>query len=121
MLKFAGWHDDNLSADYIERNAFAAGPTIRQMDKIRDLDNPRRWPMMASNTSRRGWRGGLLVLGLFGLLGLTGCQIDVGGQTLPSPFYLNDDVQYFPPGTQFPLSKEAAAQKSVSLEQTQQR
>ncbi len=26
--------------------------------------------------------------------------------TLPSPFYLEDDVQYVPPGAQFPLSKE---------------
>jgi hypothetical protein len=68
-----------------------------------------------------GWRGGLLALGLLGILGLTGCQIDVGGQTLPSPYYLQDDVQYFPPGPQFPLSREAAAQKAVSQEQIQQR
>ena len=54
--------------------------------------------MTASNTGRRRWRGGLFALGLLGILGLTGCQIDVGGQTLPSPWYLNDDVQYFPPG-----------------------
>jgi hypothetical protein len=77
--------------------------------------------MTASNTGRRGWRGGLFALGLLGILGLTGCQIDVAGQTLPSPWYLQDDVQYFPPGPQFPLSKEAAAQKAVSLEQAQQR
>ena len=77
--------------------------------------------MMASKTARSGWRICLLGLGLFSVLGLTGCQIDVGGQTLPSPFYLQDDVQYFPPGSQFPLSREAAAQKAVSLEQAQQR
>ncbi len=75
--------------------------------------------MTASNTGRCGWRIGLLGLGLFTVLGLTGCQIDVGGQTLPSPWYLQDDVQYFPPGAQFPLSKEAAAQKAVSQEQLQ--
>ncbi|MDG2407596.1 MAG: hypothetical protein P8M53_01145 [Pirellulales bacterium] len=40
----------------------------------------------------------------------TGCQVNVGGQTLPSPFYLDDDVQYFAPGPEFPLSQEAAAQ-----------
>ena len=54
--------------------------------------------MTASNVGRCGWRICLLGLGLISLLGLTGCQIDVGGQTLPSPWYLNDDVQYFPPG-----------------------
>ena len=60
-------------------------------------------------------------LALLGILGLTGCQTDVGGQTLPSPYYLHDDVQYFPAGQQFLLSREAAAQKAVSLEQAQQR
>ena len=40
----------------------------------------------------------------------SGCQVNVGGQTLPSPFYLDDDVQYFAPGPEFPLSQEAAAQ-----------
>ncbi len=41
-----------------------------------------------------------------------------GDQTLPSPWYLQDDVQYFPPGPQFPLSKEAAAQNAVDAEAT---
>ena len=68
--------------------------------------------MTASNTRHCRWRIYLLGLGLFSILGPTGCQIDVGGQTLPSPFYLQDDVQYFPPGPQFPLTKEATAQKS---------
>lgn len=39
----------------------------------------------------------------------TGCQIDVGGQTLPSPYYLQDDVQYFPAGPEFQLTREAQA------------
>ena len=77
--------------------------------------------MTASNTGRCGWRIALLGLGLISVLGFTGCQIDVGGQTLPSPWYLQEDVQYYPPGAQFPLSKEAAAQKAVSQEQIQQR
>lgn len=42
----------------------------------------------------------------------TGCQVDVGGQTLPSPYYLQDDIQYFPAGPEFKLSKEAAALKA---------
>jgi hypothetical protein len=39
-----------------------------------------------------------------------------GDVRLPSPWYLQDDVQYFPPGPEFPLSKEAQAQKAASLE-----
>lgn len=38
-----------------------------------------------------------------------GCQIDVGGQTLPSAWWLTDDVQYFAPGPEFKLAREAAA------------
>lgn len=62
---------------------------------------------------------------LFGLtmlagVGLTGCQVDTGGQTLPSPYYQDDDVQYFPPGPEFKLAREAAAMKAYNQEQTQQ-
>jgi len=38
----------------------------------------------------------------------TGCQIDVAGQTLPSPYHLTDDVQYYAPGPEFKLAREAA-------------
>lgn len=47
--------------------------------------------------------------GLLACLLATGCQVDVGGQTLPSPFFMTDDVQYFPAGPEFKLSREAAA------------
>lgn len=39
----------------------------------------------------------------------TGCQSDYAGQTLPSPYYLTDDVQYYAPGPGFKLAREAAA------------
>lgn len=55
----------------------------------------------------------LLVAGGFCL---TGCQVDVGGQTLPSGYYLQDDIQYFPAGPEFKLSKEAAALKAYKKE-----
>lgn len=48
-------------------------------------------------------------LGAMALVLCTGCQVDVGGQTLPSPYYTDDDVQYFPPGNEFYLANEAAA------------
>ena len=55
----------------------------------------------------------------FGLaaLSVTGCQVTVGGQTLPSPYYLHDDVQYFAPGPEFILSEEAAAMEAYKAEQ----
>lgn len=60
-------------------------------------------------------RRALLLAGLgCGGLALTGCQVDVGGQTLPSAYYLQDDIQYFPAGPEFKLSKEAAALKAAT-------
>lgn len=50
-------------------------------------------------------------IALCALVVSTGCQVSVGGQTLPSPWYLDDDVQYFAPGPEFKLSREAAAQQ----------
>ena len=61
-------------------------------------------------------RAGLLLLA-FGGVSLTGCQVDVGGQTLPSAYFLQDDIQYFPAGPEFKLSKEAAALKAYKKEQ----
>ncbi len=58
----------------------------------------------------------LLAAAAIGGLSLTGCQVDVGGQTLPSAYYLQDDIQYFPAGPEFKLSKEAAAQKAYKKE-----
>jgi hypothetical protein len=61
-------------------------------------------------------RMGMLVLAVTGPTLVTGCQVDVGGQTLPSAYYLQDDIQYFPAGPEFKLSKEAAAQKAYRNE-----
>jgi hypothetical protein len=62
----------------------------------------------------------LLALSLLAGVGLTGCQVETGGQTLPSPYYINDDVQYYPPGSEFKLSKEAAAMKAYSQDHAAQ-
>jgi hypothetical protein len=43
------------------------------------------------------------------LMPLAGCQVEMAGQTLPSPYYLTDDVQYYAPGPEFKLAREAAA------------
>ena len=73
--------------------------------------------MKGSNTQHRLLRAVLLGLALLVAVGVTGCQSDIGGQTLPSPYYMSDDVQYFPHGAEFKLSKEAAALKAAAQEQ----
>lgn len=77
--------------------------------------------MTGSNTQGRTCRALLFGLATLTAISLTGCQVDVGGQTLPSPYYMQDDVQYFPPGSQFKLAKEAAAQKAMSQDQAMRR
>jgi hypothetical protein len=69
---------------------------------------------------RRYLRISLVGIGMLAGAGLTGCQVDQGGQTLPSPYYFNDDVQYYAPATQFKLAREAAAMKEFSQQQTGQ-
>ena len=53
---------------------------------------------------------------LTGLVSSTGCQVSVAGQTLPSPYYLLDDVQYFPAGPENKLANETAALKRAQAE-----
>ncbi len=76
--------------------------------------------MTGSFNQWRRLRTLLLGLGLLGCVGLSGCQVVTGGQTLPSPYYMKDDVQYYPPGPEFKCAREAAAQKAYSQEQMQQ-
>jgi hypothetical protein len=76
--------------------------------------------MSASLNCRRPLRALALSLGLLASVGLTGCQIETGSQTLPSPYYMTDDVQYHPPGSEFKLAKEAAAMKAYNQDQARQ-
>jgi len=77
--------------------------------------------MSGSSKPPRPLRRILLGLGLLVTLGITGCQVEVGGQSLPSPYWMTDDVQYFAPGPEFKLAKEAAALKAARAEQNLQR
>lgn len=73
--------------------------------------------MMRSTKNANGlgaWAVGALCMAT---LAVTGCQSDYGGQVLPSPSYQLDDVQYFAPGPEFKLSREAAALKAFASEQ----
>lgn len=51
----------------------------------------------------------LVFVGMFMSCGLFGCQTQMGGQTLPSAYFLRDDVQYFPAGPeqQLPRTRQA--------------
>jgi hypothetical protein len=75
--------------------------------------------MNASRINRPRWPALVLGLGLLAATTASGCQVDVGGQTLPSPYYLKDDIQYFPPGYEFKLYREAQAMKAYNAEQAQ--
>jgi hypothetical protein len=77
--------------------------------------------MTRSDAKRRLGFAAVLGAGLLAVAGFTGCQVDVGGQTLPSPYYLQDDVQYFPPGSPFKLQREADALKAAQEQQALQR
>ena len=56
---------------------------------------------------------GMLVSG-----GLCGCQTQMGGQTLPSAYYLRDDVQFFPAGPerQLPNLRQALEEYNATGE-----
>jgi hypothetical protein len=50
-----------------------------------------------------------------------GClQSVVGGQTLPSAYYLDDDVQYFPAGPETKLANQIRALERYKLERQAQ-
>jgi hypothetical protein len=72
--------------------------------------------MTSSNKPICTWKSLLFGLGVLSVASFTGCQVDVGGQTLPSGYYLQDDVQYFPTGPEMKVAREAAAQKAYSAE-----
>jgi hypothetical protein len=49
-------------------------------------------------------------------LSSVGCQSTYNGQTLPSPYYMDDDIQYFAPGPSMKLARTAAALKAAREE-----
>ena len=74
------------------------------------------------SNKRAGWKLALLLLAPAAVF-CTGCQAEYAGQTLPSPWYLTDDVQYYAPGPEFKLAREAAAmqeQKEAVTSQQQE-
>ena len=65
---------------------------------------------MGNGKSKQASRWGLVAAAVWPAVTLmAGCQVEMAGQTLPSPWYLTDDVQYYAPGPEFKLAREAAA------------
>lgn len=63
------------------------------------------------------WLNGILCGAmLLSVSATTGCQVSVAGQTLPSSYYFEDDIQYFRKGPEFKLSREAAALKEAAAD-----
>ena len=60
--------------------------------------------------AKRCWRGLMLTCCVTLSTLTTGCfQSTISGQTLPSAYYLDDDVQYFPMGPEQKLSNQIRA------------
>lgn len=75
-----------------------------------------------SDTKHSTWRKLAAALVCPAALLCTGCQVEYAGQTLPSPYYLTDDIQYYAPGPEFKLAREAAAmqEQAEAIESQQQ-
>ena len=71
--------------------------------------------MDLSRTSKLA-QAALLGCGLLSLIA-TGCQTHIGGQTLPSAYYLYDDVQYFPKGAEDKLYNSRRALAEYKIQQ----
>jgi hypothetical protein len=79
------------------------------MHSPHDMRSPRR---------SRGRKVALWVgLSVGGVLPTVGCQVEYAGMTLPSGKYMHDDVQYFPPGPDFPWANTQAATQRARMAQ----
>ncbi len=69
--------------------------------------------------TRHGWLTRCtLLMGTLGLLtASSGCQTTIGGQTLPSAYYLTDDIQFFPAGDEFLLPETVKAMDEYRAQQ----
>lgn len=74
------------------------------------------YPKMKRKKSINWINGILCAAMLLSAAAFSGCQVSLAGQTLPSPYYFQDDIQYFRKGPEFKLSREAAALKAASAE-----
>jgi hypothetical protein len=73
--------------------------------------------MVSPRERSQGWRLALWAgLAVGWILPSVGCQVDYAGMTLPSGKYMYDDVQYFPPGPDFPWANTQAATQRARMQ-----
>jgi hypothetical protein len=101
--------------------AVAVDPSVNE--HLRRLDHLRQARTLHMNArTRTGRTRWLLALCLFSSLHSTGClglgwfQTTIGGQTLPSAYYLDDDVQFFPAGPETKLANQIRALERYKVE-----
>lgn len=75
------------------------------------LPSRQRLPRTGSQRRPGLWAG--LIAGA--VVGSVGCQAEYAGMTLPSGKYFYDDVQYFPPGPEFPYANTLAASQRARM------
>ncbi len=68
------------------------------------------------NRRATNWLHFSTLLCLFAAFVATGCQATVGGQTLPSAYYLRDDIQFFPAGPEYLLTNQERALEEYRLQ-----
>jgi hypothetical protein len=76
--------------------------------------------MPTIHASQRLFKSLLCGVSLFLTASSIGCDSHVGGHSADTPYYL-DNVNYFPPGPEFKLSREAAAQAAKVNEKREAR
>lgn len=62
-----------------------------------------------TGTKRHTWPSLAILCTALCLPTLVGCQTHIAGQTLPSPHYLRDDIEYYSRGPEFKLYRQAQA------------
>ena len=61
----------------------------------------------------------VLALAALAIAPLAGCQVTRNGQTLPSPYYLDDDIQYHPSGNEFQYQQEVDHMNKINAERAE--
>jgi hypothetical protein len=115
VLKLRPWDDDDVCSRMDCILAMAA-----RRGRLREItDRWRMEPTWEQPMTRQGMLARCtLLLGTLGLLASSsGCQTTIGGQTLPSAYYLKDDIQFFPAGDEFLLPETVKAMDEYRAQQ----